>query len=63
MIVIVLERYISICGISNAVDHFEDSFIRKEIPKDLNNIINKPESTYGDGDDIDDFDPFSDSEY
>lgn len=53
------------CGISNAVDGSKESLVRKEIPRDLNhsnNEDNEPEGIYGDGNNADDLDPFSDSD-
>ena len=54
---IIIKSYL-VCGISNAVDGFQDSLIRVEIPRDLGNSSDE-ESLYED-DDVDNLDPFSD---
>ena len=52
-----------VCGISNAVDGFEDNLIREEIPRDLDDSDDEAdENTNDDDGDVDDLDPFSDSD-
>ena len=51
------------CGISNAVDGSEDHFIREEIPRDLEDGNDEADQDgAGEDDDVDDLDPFSDSD-
>ena len=58
-------KYIAISN-SNAVDGSEDHFIREEIPRDLEDGDDMDDEADQEGagkdDDIDDLDPFSDSD-
>ena len=48
---------------SNAVDGSEDHFIREEIPRDLEDGDDEADQEgAGEDDDVDDLDPFSDSD-
>ena len=47
---------------SNAVDGSEDRFIREEIPRDLENGDDEGWWRHGEDDDVDNLDPFSDSD-
>ena len=52
-----------VCWISNAVDGSEDHFIWEEIPRDLEDSNDEAhQEGAGDDDDVDDLDPFSDSD-
>ena len=55
-------KYIAISN-SNAVDGSKDHFIREEIPRDLENSDDEADQEgAGEDDDVDDLDPFSDSD-
>ena len=55
-------KYITISN-SNAVNGSEDHFIREEIPRDLDDGDDKADQEgAGEDDDVDDLDPFSDSD-
>ena len=50
------------CGISNSVNGSEDDLIREEIPRDLEDSDDETYEGAGEDDDVDDLDPFSDSD-
>ena len=55
-------KYIAISN-SNAVDGSEDHFIREEIPRDLEDGNDEADQEgAGEDDDVNDLDPFSDSD-
>ena len=55
-------KYIAISN-SNAVDGSEDHFIREEIPRDLEDGDDEADQEgAGEDDDVNDLDPFSDSD-
>ena len=51
-----------VCGVSNSVNGSEDDLIREEIQRDLEDSDDETYEGAGEDDDVDDLDPFSDSD-
>ena len=51
-----------VCGISNSVDGSENDLIKEEIPRDLEDSDDETYEGAGEDDDVNDLDPFSDSD-
>ena len=57
-----ISKFFLVCGISNSVNGSEDDLIREEIPRDLEDSDDETYEGAGEDDDVNDLDPFSDSD-